>query len=262
MKTVIVIGSGEVGKAIASLVSENPSFKLYVKDIEPLNISESVDVMHVCIPFGDKFELIVKDYIKEYSPKLTIINSTVSPGTTKRIFNDTTATIVHSPVRGLHPDLLGGLKKFIKFIGPSSPDAGKLAEEHFQSLGLQTEILQSSVNSELGKLLATTYYALNIAFHQDMERMCETYGADFKEAVTRFNATMTMDIEHKIPRPVMYPGVIGGHCLMPNIEILQKDVDTEFLRAIQNSNELQRKRKEEGKVKYDDLREKRYNDTK
>jgi hypothetical protein len=39
--------------------------------------------------------------------------------------------------------------------------------------------------------------------------------------------------------PVKYfPGVIGGHCVMPNIEILRRLDDSELLRAIRSSNAL------------------------
>jgi hypothetical protein len=44
----------------------------------------------------------------------------------------------------------------------------------------------------------------------------------------------------------MFPGVIGGHCLIPNTELLLKAYDSEFLRLILESNE---KRKEEIKDK-------------
>jgi hypothetical protein len=44
----------------------------------------------------------------------------------------------------------------------------------------------------------------------------------------------------------MFPGVIGGHCLIPNTELLLKAYDSEFLRLILESNE---KRKEEVKDK-------------
>ena len=45
-----------------------------------------------------------------------------------------------------------------------------------------------------------------------------------------------------IDRPVMFPDVIGGHCLIPNTELLLKSYDSMFLRLILKSND---KRKEE-----------------
>jgi hypothetical protein len=46
----------------------------------------------------------------------------------------------------------------------------------------------------------------------------------------------------RLDRPVMFPGFIGGHCLIPNTELLLNAYDSEFLRLILKSNE---KRKEE-----------------
>ncbi|MFH1317229.1 MAG: hypothetical protein ABII01_06945 [Candidatus Woesearchaeota archaeon] len=255
MKNVIIIGTGEIGSALIELLDESGKYKVFKKDIEPVHIDEPIDIMHICIPFFDNFNDIVINYINEYKPKLVIINSTVRPGTTRSIFKKTNIHLVHSPVRGRHPKLLEGLKKFVKFIGPVTPEAGEMAKEHFESLGLKTEVFGSSVDSELGKLFETTYYAINIAFHQEMDRICQEFGADFKYAVTRFSATQTMDIEHKVPRPLMFPGIIGGHCLLPNIEILKKDISSDFLNAIISSNELTKKRVEQGKVKYKDIKD-------
>jgi hypothetical protein len=47
-------------------------------------------------------------------------------------------------------------------------------------------------------------------------------------------------------KPLHFPDVIGGHCLIPNTEMLLKSYDSEFLRLILKSNE---KRKTEIKDK-------------
>ena len=38
------------------------------------------------------------------------------------------------------------------------------------------------------------------------------------------------------PKTKYFPGVIGGHCVMPNIAILRKFDDSALLQAIQTSN--------------------------
>jgi len=35
----------------------------------------------------------------------------------------------------------------------------------------------------------------------------------------------------------MFPDVIGGHCLIPNVELLLRSYDSSFLRLILESNE-------------------------
>lgn len=244
MKNILVIGLGEIGSALCQLIEESGKYKLFKKDIEEIEIKEEIDVMHVCIPYTNNFVNIVVNYIKKYNPKLTIINSTIRLGTTKEIYNKTMKRIVHSPVRGKHPKLREGLLLFVKFIGPANKEAGEDAKEHFQSLGIKTEVMKSAIETELGKLFDTTYYGLCIAYHQEMERICKKFNADFEQIVTRFNETYNDGCKISNPnvvRPVLYPGFIGGHCVMPNIGILKKDVKSYFLKAIEKSNELKRK---------------------
>jgi len=45
----------------------------------------------------------------------------------------------------------------------------------------------------------------------------------------------------RLDRPVMFPGVIGGHCLIPNTELLLRVYDSEFLRLILESNDKRKK---------------------
>ena len=81
-----------------------------------------------------------------------------------------------------------------------------------------------------------------IACFREMHRISKHFGADF-EGVADF-----LEDTHRVrlDRPVMFPSVIGRHCLIPNVELLLKSYDSEFLRLILDSNE---KRKEEIKNK-------------
>lgn len=244
MKNVLIVGLGEIGSSLCKVFEDSKEFKLFKKDMEELEIKEDIDVMHVCIPYSDKFESIVIDYIKKYNPGLVIINSTLRPGTTENIYKISKCKIVHSPVRGKHPDIYEGLMKAVKFIGGVDDESANEAKGHFESLGIKTEVLKSPMETELGKLFSTTYYGLCIAFHQEMERICNMFGADFEQTVTRFNETyndVVRKINPKVVRPVLFPGFIGGHCVMPNITILKKDVDSDFLDTIERSNEKKKK---------------------
>lgn len=247
MKNVLVVGLGEIGSALCQIIEESGKYKLFKKDKEDLEIIENLEVMHVCIPYLDDFVDLVVNYIKKYNPNLVIINSTVRPNTTNEIYKINKKNIVHSPVRGKHPGIREGLLLFVKFIGPVNSEAGEAAKEHFESLEIKTEITNSPIETELSKLFSTTYYGLCIAFHQEMERICKKFNVDFEQTVTKFNETYNDGCKKTNPnviRPVLYPGFIGGHCVMPNIKILKKDVKSDFLDAIEKSNELKKKETE------------------
>ena len=214
-----IFGYGEVGQAIAKFY-KNPK----VKDLKRDDGLEGVEILHICISYSNNFVKIVKKEIKKIKPRLTIIHSTIAPGTTKKIGG----MVVHSPVRGIHPNLYKGIRTFVKYIGADNKRAGKLAKKHLESLGIETKVFQPSIVTELGKLFSTSYYGLCIAWHGEMKKICEKAGIDFEKAVTDFNKTYNQGYtklgKKNVVRPVLYPPKkgIGKHCIVPNTEVLKK----------------------------------------
>jgi hypothetical protein len=224
-----IIGYGEIGKAVAKFY-KNPK----IKDLDRDDNLVGVEVLHICIPWSDKFVNIVKAEIKKINPKITIIHSTVVPGTTKKIGG----MVVHSPVRGIHPYLYEGIKTFVKYIGADDKKAGEMAKSHLTALGIKAEVFYPSVTTELGKILDTTYYGVIIAWHKEMKKICDKYKVDFAQAVTEFNKTYNEGYtklgKKNVVRPVLFVDnkPIGGHCVVPNAEILNKNFKSESLDLI------------------------------
>lgn len=214
-----ILGYGEIGKAVAKFY-KRPK----IKDLDRDDGLKDVDVLHVCIPWSSRFVEIVKKEIKHAKPKLTIVHSTVVPGTTKKLGKG----VVHSPVRGIHPHLYEGIKTFVKYIGANDQKAGQMAKKHLESLGIKVKVFSPAATTEIAKLLDTTYYGITIAWHGEMAEMCKKVGVDFEKAVTDFNITYnegyTKLEKTNVVRPVLYSPKdgIGGHCIIPNAEILQR----------------------------------------
>jgi UDP-N-acetyl-D-mannosaminuronate dehydrogenase len=227
---VVVAGLGEVGKPIFELVSRHHQ-AVGVDVSPPVQKLDQVDVLHVCYPFAIRdFLGETARYIALYSPALTIIDSTVAVGTTRRIAEQTGAVVVNSPVRGKHARMLDDLLKYTKFVGAIDQVSGKQAAQHFQSIGMKTKILSSPETTELAKLTETTYFGVIIAWAQEVERYCDQWGVDYNEV-----AAIYEEINY-LPSVKYFPGIIGGHCVMPNIEILSRLTPSELLQAIQSSN--------------------------
>jgi UDP-N-acetyl-D-mannosaminuronate dehydrogenase len=233
-QTVIVVGLGEVGKALMEIVkSKHQTFGV---DIDlPAQVSES-DVMHICFPFqSDKFVGQVVEYIHRYRPALSIINSTVAPGTTRSIAIESGTAVVNSPVRGKHIRMQAEMLHYAKFVGALDQQSGERAVEHFEGLGMKTKLLGSPEATEIAKLTETTYFGLMIAWAQEVERYCAKLGINYDEVVSFYD-------EIKFFPPVRYfPGEIGGHCVMPNIDILRQKFPSGLLQAIVQSNTLKQK---------------------
>lgn len=226
-----ILGYGEVGQALARFY-KNPK----IKDLRRDDGLNGVEILHVCLPGNKGFVKTVKKEIKSVRPKLTIIHSTVEPGTTKKIGG----MVVHSPIRGIHPHLYRGIKTFVKYVGADNKKAGEMAKSHLESLGIKTKVFYPSVTTEIGKLWDTSYYGLVIALHGEMKKFCDKFGIKFDEAITDFNQTYNEGYKKlgksNVVRPVLYPPENGikGHCIIPNAEILRKYFKSKALELILN----------------------------
>jgi UDP-N-acetyl-D-mannosaminuronate dehydrogenase len=226
--------------AIHGLDKDKAKMRELGQSIESL--PERVDIMHICIPCvsQDQFVNAAVGYVKQFKPRLAIVDSTVIPGTTMDVYRRCSCLVVHSPIRGVHKSLehmKWEVKRWKKYVGGASSGAGKAAHEHFEKLGLKTKVLKSCTETELAKLFETTYRAWMIVCFQEMHRVSRHSKADFDGVVDFLEDTHIV----RLDRPIMFPGVIGGHCLIPNTELLLGSYDSEFLRLILKSNEKRKK---------------------
>jgi UDP-N-acetyl-D-mannosaminuronate dehydrogenase len=238
METVVVVGLGEVGRPLLELIEARSGAAAGIDvDTRELPPRGSVDVMHVCIPFEiPDFVGETARYVEALAPRLTVVNSTVPVGTTRAVHERTGARIAHSPVRGKHTRMLEELASYVKFVGGVDESSGADAAAHFQSLGLRTRVLGSSEATELTKLSETTYFGLLIAWAQELERHCDALHLDYDEIVAFYDEIAFLP-------PVKYfPGTIGGHCVLPNIELLSRLGPSALLDAIRSSDQMKRER--------------------
>lgn len=255
---VLLVGLGEVGIPLFEILKESGLFEVYGLDTDEAKMrklgqakpSGKVDVMHVCIPCPTRDELVqtTTAYAKRYQPKLIIVESTVPPGTTMDVYQKCKPCLVaHSPIRGVHKSreyMEWELMRWTKYVGGASPEAAKAAQKHFEKLGMKTKVLKSSLETELAKLFETNYRAWLIACFQEMHRISKHFNADFDEIVDFIEDTHRV----RLDRPLMFPGEIGGHCLIANTQLLVESYDSEFLRLILKSNEKRKRELKDKKI--------------
>jgi hypothetical protein len=219
-----VLGHGEIGQSLCAYFNEL-GIKHAWQDLHTRRGHKKCYFLHVAIPYNDKFIAAVSDAIIESGAKGVVIHSTVKPGTTRKIaemFPD--VSFCYSPVIGVHPDLLGGLKTFTKWMAVS----GK-SQLFFHMAGIfkNWKVVYNFETVEKLKLLSTTYYGLCIAFHGEAKKIL---GDDFdflSDWTTNYNKGYTKLGKENVVRPVLYaPDKIGGHCILPNVKILQEDYDS------------------------------------
>jgi hypothetical protein len=85
---------------------------------------------------------------------------------------------------------------------------------------------------ELASLRRRPIFGVQIAFAQDLDRHACTAGADHGEAINFFE-----EVEF-LPRTRYFSWIIGGHFVIPNVQLLRKLADSPLLDGIPESNSL------------------------
>lgn len=227
---VLIVGVGEVGSALGEVLERNLCVSRV--DLEPVAITDPVDVMHLCFPYHtrDQFVEAAVDYIEQFKPALTIVNSTVVPGTVRAIAERTGSRIAYSPIRGKHARMVQELLHYTKFVAALDPTVAEAAEQHFRAVGMRTRRMSHLESLEMAKLGETSYFGVLVAFAQEFNRLTAAVGGDYDEAITFFD-----EIDF-LPMVRYYPGFIGGHCVIPNIHLLRKIASSPLLEAVLESN--------------------------
>jgi len=227
----LVVGVGEVGGALADLIEQ--TFTVWRQDLEPLEFSGPVDVMHLCLPYrsAEQFEQAALHYLDRFKPRLTVINSTVLPGTTRAIAKRSGKPMAFSPVRGKHANMKRDLMRHKKFVAAPDPGAAQVAIDYFQEVGMRTWHVRQVEALELAKLAETTYFGTLIAFAQELNRYATRIGVNYEQAIDFFE-----EIDF-LPSARYFPGFIGGHCVIPNIHLLERIAPSRLFEAILESNQ-------------------------
>ena len=205
---VLVVGLGEIGGPLLEILRE--AHQAAGRDIEDRPF-DGVQVLHLCFPYTSDFVSSASRYVSLYEPEVVVVNSTVVPGTTRQIQEKTGVPAVYSPVRGKHTRMTDELRNFRKFVAGASAQAVTLV-------------------LELAKLLETTYFGVLVAWAQEMDRFAEAVDADYWETIDFFH-----EIDY-LPPVDFQPGFIGGHCIMPNLELLEQVRRSQFIDVMRESN--------------------------
>jgi len=228
----VVAGLGEIGLPIFKLLSKSQTVVGY--DINPklmnqkkFDTHKNLDTifLHVCIPFSKKFQSNVKSLYKQFSPRCIVIHSTVSPYTTKKIQSKLSLVpIIYSATRGVHKRMNNDLQKYTKFYAleknaPNRKNAITQFTKLMSKCGIKTKKMSDPITLELAKIVCdTSYYGWLINYSQLSNMIAIQHKVNYDE-MWSFS-----DEIHKFlgNRPKMFPGFIGGHCVIPNLKLIDE----------------------------------------
>ena len=257
MKKDVVAGLGEIGYPILKLLSKKQTtvgYDIDKKSTNKLKFKTLQDTqtsfLHIAIPVTTKFDSNILELNKKFKPECIVIHSTISLGTTERIQKKLSIPLIYSATRGVHKRMLKDIKRYMKFFAisknaPKKQWAIKTFSRKMKNCGVKTRQMSTPETLELGKILCdTSYLGWLINYAQLTNMIAIQYNIDYDEMWT------FSDEIHKFlgNRPKMYPGFIGGHCVIPNLDLMHnqtldliKKINTKYSKKVKNSKTIHKK---------------------
>ena len=243
MKKDIVAGLGEIGIPILKILSRNQTVVGYDINEKLMNKSKFIkfennqtSFLHIAIPFNKKFRTNIISLYKKFQPECIVIHSTISPGTTIQLQKKLNIPIIYSATRGVHKQMVKDLKRYTKFysISPNAPKkewAKKLFSKKMKIAGIKTKQMSKPETLELAKIVCdTSYLGWLVNYAQISNLIAQKFNVNYDEMWTFSDEIHTLLGN----RPKMFPGFIGGHCVIPNLQL----IDNQTLNMIKEINNL------------------------
>ena len=188
-------------------------------------ISTDMYIVSVPTPYEKANKKIDPSYVvkavqsvMDVCPKgaIVVIESTVSPGTIDRYVKPVIEengfvlgediNIVHAPERILPGNMIYELKHNSRTIGADDKAIGEKVKAVYESF-CEAEIVVTDIRTaEMTKVVENTYRDINIAFANELTKICRSDNMDVYEIIR---------IANKHPRVnILQPGPgVGGHCI-------------------------------------------------
>jgi nucleotide sugar dehydrogenase len=250
---VCVVGLGQIGFPVAEYVAAR-GLEVWGIDINSVTIETArktgkfnvtsswqdvppVDVYVVCVTTSQRneapdlspvFDVCTKISEKANSSALVSIESTIIPGTCKKIFETmfkSKIRLVHVPHRywALEPEKHGVNQ--IRVIGGVNAASLSAGLKFYQdTLGIPMHVVSLVEGAEMCKITENAHRFLQIAFAEELKMTCAKIGLDFDELRKALNTKWNVDM------PEARTGV-GGHCLPKDIRYVTSLAPSQLLES-------------------------------
>ena len=141
-----------------------------------------------------------------------VIESTVSPGTIDQYVRPLVSRsgkkvhLAHAPERIIPGNIIYELQNNARVIGSDDKEIGKLVQRVYSSFCQGDIVLTDIRTAEMTKIVENTFRDINIAYANELAKICSKSGVDVYEVIR---------IANKHPRvQILQPGPgVGGHCI-------------------------------------------------
>jgi len=239
---VCVLGLGEVGLSTAKYILSR-DIEVWGYDISPNAIKNARD-SGICnatsnwdeVPDAEVYVICVSTTLREsspdvssvfraceriaeknYKPSLISIESTIVPGTSRRVYEeifDKQAYLVHVPHRYWKEDPIKYGVRQVRVIGAINKESLRRGLKFYKEcLDIPLHIAPSVEVAEMSKIAENAYRYVQIAFAEELRIICEELKLDFEEVRRACNTKWNIEI-------LEARDGIKGHCLPKDVRYL------------------------------------------
>lgn len=195
-----IVFSNDYVAADAYIVAVPTPYEKDNKKIDPTYVVNAVkSVVDVCPKGG-----------------IVIVESTISPGTIDKFVRPIIAEkgrvlgedihLAHAPERILPGNMLYELSHNARTIGADEPGIGEKVKEIYSSFCKAQIVVTDIRTAEMSKVVENTFRDINIAFANELVKICRSGGMDVYEIIKIANLHPRVNI--------LTPGPgVGGHCI-------------------------------------------------
>ncbi|MDD5053448.1 MAG: hypothetical protein PHO27_12005 [Sulfuricurvum sp.] len=236
----LLIGYGEVGKGIHEAWGKYHDIKVYDPGKAFNRFERDVDICLIAIPYNDKFVSEIQKYKKWINIVPLVIFSSVPVGTSRKL------DAIHSPIEGDHCTMGESISKHYRYVGGYAVANGwtkdtEIVCDFFKEAKCDVVLLPCPEHTEFLKLRSTLVYGINIELARYSNEVAMAIGLNYamvKEYDWFYNQLVKATGRPGKQRYVLDApyGRIGGHCILPNAEILNGQYPHPFIQTLLETN--------------------------
>lgn len=202
--------SAALGKGIEFKTSYEKTDRYIITVPTPyMAMSKQIDAKYVIAATNQVLEVCEPNTI-------LVIESTISPGTIDKFVRPIIEEkgfkigedihLVHAPERIIPGKMVYELEHNSRTIGADSREVGEEVKSWYESFCKNEIVVTDIKTAEMSKVVENTFRDINIAFANELAKMCDREGMDVYELIK---------IANKHPRVnILTPGPgVGGHCI-------------------------------------------------
>jgi UDPglucose 6-dehydrogenase len=228
--TIGVVGNGVVGSATARTYLEHVA-QVYIYDTDSLKCVHSLetvlasDIIFICLPEGAVPGFFPEKPSEVDAKRCYVIKSTVPIGTTKALQKrHGLDNLIHSPefltARCSFTDAQIPSRNIIGIPSEISYGASELHELYHQRFPQVPIFSMSSNESEAVKLIQNSFFAVKVAFWNEMKGLSDKLGMDWNNILDGILSDGRIETSHtQVPGPDGKKG-FGGFCLPKDLNEL------------------------------------------